>query len=355
MLSYTYEKIINDKPLLLEDNNRFPDDITIKINNIICDEYIRGKSIILEHNFIKNIIGFFLNDKKLSKFIYYLGYQTYYFNYIFPHDPNLSSGFGVYGELLSNFTWGDFETDISYENYKDIDINSIEQYILNIPREEIFANESINTNSAEYDFYRYDVNIYSRKLTLNESVWILKHFSYNDINILENNFEITIDINDDTYYNIYDYDKEEFANIWNLFNRGFTKLNIFKIIYIYCYNTDIDDKIQKYYNFIGGKGTHNIKIDYSKLFHKTCFNFIKYFNKKIKKASDDRMVISYLYAIYADDDGNGNIYFNEEHELYENKAYDLLFDNDLLQNKDKDSITDVLHDILDLLYKLYLQ
>ena len=67
------------------------------------------------------------------------------------------------------------------------------------------------------------------------------------------------------------------------------------------------------------------------------------------------MVISYLYAIYADDDGNGNIYFNEEHELYENKAYDLLYDNDLLQNKNKDSITDVLHDILDLLYKLYLQ
>ena len=35
--------ILNDKPLLLEDNNRFPDDITIKINNIICDEYIRKK------------------------------------------------------------------------------------------------------------------------------------------------------------------------------------------------------------------------------------------------------------------------------------------------------------------------
>lgn len=341
--------ILNDKPLLLEDNNIFPDDITIKINNIICDEYIREKSIILEHNFIKNIIGLFLNDKKLSKFIYYLGYQTYYFNYIFPHDSNLSSGFGVYGELLSNFTWGDFETDISYENYKDIDINSIEQYILNIPREEIFANESINTNSAEYDFYRYDVNIYSRKLTLNESVWILKHFSYNDINILENNFDITIDINDDTYDNIYNYDKEEFANVWNLFNRGFTKLNIFKIIYIYCYNTDIDDKIQKYYNFIGGKGTHNIKIDYSKLFHKTCFNFIKYFNKKIKKASDDRMVISYLYAIYADDDGHGNIYFNEEHEEYENKAYDLLSNNGLLKTK-----RDNIYDILDLLYELYL-
>ena len=350
MLSYTSEKVLNDKPLLLEDNNRFPDDITIKINNIICDEYIRKKYIILEHNFIKNIIGMFLNDKKLSKFIYYLGYQTYYFNYIFADNNDVSNGFGVYGELLTNFTWGDFETEILYENYKDIDINSKEQYILNIPREEIFANESISTNNSEFDFYRYDVNIYSQKLTLNESVWILKHFSYNDINILENNFDITIDINDDTYDNIYDYDKEEFANVWNLFNRGFVKLNIFKIIYIYCYNTDIDDKIQKYYNFIGGKGTHNIKIDYSELFHRTCFNFIKYFNKKIKKASDDRMVISYLYAIYADDDGNGNIYFNEDHELYENKAYDLLYDHGLLQNKNKETITD----ILDLLYELYL-
>ena len=135
--------ILNDKPLLLEDNNRFPDDITIKINNIICDEYIRKKYIILEHNFIKNIIGMFLNDKKLSKFIYYLGYQTYYFNSIFPDDSNLSSGFGVYGEKLTNFTWGDFETDISYENFKNIDIDSKEQYILNIPREEIFANEFV--------------------------------------------------------------------------------------------------------------------------------------------------------------------------------------------------------------------
>ena len=189
---------------------------------------------------------------------------------------------------------------------------------------------------------------------MNESVCILKYFSYTDINILGNNFDIAIYINDDTYDNIYDYDKEEFANIWNLLNRGFVKLNIFKIIYIYCYNTDIDDKIQKYYNFIGGKGTHNIKIDYSKLFHKTCFNFIKYFNKKIKKASDDRMVISYLYAIYADDDGHGNIHFNEDHELYENKAYDLLYDNGLLQYTNKENITDVLLDILDLLYELYL-
>jgi hypothetical protein len=347
--------ILKDKPLLLEDNNRFPDDIIFKINNIICDEYIKEKYINLEHNFIKNIIGMFLNDKKLSKFIYYLGYQTYYFNYIYPDDYNLSSGFGVYGEKLSNFTWGDFETDTSYEDYKDINIDSKEQYILNIPKDEIFAIDSINiANSEEHNFYRFDVNIYSNKLTLNENIWILKYFSYNDINILENNNDICIDIDEDKYDNIYDYDNEEFANIWNLFNRGFIKLNIFKIIYIFCYNTDINNKIQKYYNFIGGKGKHNIEIDYSELFHKTCFNFVKYFNKKIKKASDDRMVISYLYAIYSNDDGNGNIYFNEDHELYENKAYDLLFDNDLLQIKNKDNITEILSDILDLLYELYL-
>ena len=48
------------------------------------------------------------------------------------------------------------------------------------------------------------------------------------------------------------------------------------------------------------------------------------------------------------------LYFNEDHELYENKAYDLLYDNDLLQIKNKDNITEILSDILDLLYKLYL-
>jgi hypothetical protein len=61
------------------------------------------------------------------------------------------------------------------------------------------------------------------------------------------------------------------------------------------------------------------------------------------------MVISYLYAIYADDDGNGNIYFNEEHEEYENKAYDILSNNGLLKTKH-----DNIYDILDLLYELYL-
>jgi hypothetical protein len=76
---------------------------------------------------------------------------------------------------------------------------------------------------------------------------------------------------------------------------------------------------------------------------------MRYFNKKIKNASENRMVISYLYAIYADDDGNGNIYFNEEHEEYENKAYDILSNNGLLKTKH-----DNIYDILDLLYELYL-
>ena len=40
--SQTYKNILNSKPLLLEPiNNKFPEDIVIKINNIICDEYIK--------------------------------------------------------------------------------------------------------------------------------------------------------------------------------------------------------------------------------------------------------------------------------------------------------------------------
>lgn len=61
------------------------------------------------------------------------------------------------------------------------------------------------------------------------------------------------------------------------------------------------------------------------------------------------MVLSYLYAIYADDDGNGLIYFDEKHEEYENKAYDILSNNGLLKTK-----RDNIYDILDLLYELYL-
>jgi hypothetical protein len=72
------------KPLLLDSyNSRFPDDIVTKINNIICDDHMKQVYIHLENNFIKNIIDIFLNNKKISKFLYYLGYQTYYFNYIY--------------------------------------------------------------------------------------------------------------------------------------------------------------------------------------------------------------------------------------------------------------------------------
>ena len=121
------------------------------------------------------------------------------------------------------------------------------------------------------------------------------------------------------------------------------------MIYVLCYNTDIDDAVQKYYNVIGGTGLVNEdnEVDRAKLFHKTCYNVIKYFNIKIKKAADDQLVVSYLYAIYADDDG---VYFNEEHEEYENKAYDILNDNGLLKTKCGNML-----DILDLLYILYLK
>ena len=336
------------KPLLLDHcNSRFPEDIVLKINNIICDNHMKEVYIYLEKNFIKNIIKTFLNDKKLSKFLYYLGYQTYYFNYI------STVNFGIYGELLNNFEWGDFETDILYEDYNGITVDDKKPYILNIPRDEIFMSESNNlSNDVEQDFYRFDVNIYSSNLTLNETLWIFKHYATIDNNILKDNTDdefdgIGIDIDDNTYSNIYDYDTEQYASIWNLFNRGFIQLNIFKIIYIFCYNNDFDNTIQKYYNFIGGEGCSNISIDNSKLFHKTCYNVIKYFNKKIKKAVDDRVVLSYLYAIYADDDG---VYFNEEHELQENKAYDILQDNGLLKEKFV-NITEM----LDLLYEQYLK
>jgi uncharacterized membrane protein YkgB len=82
------------------------------------------------------------------------------------------------------------------------------------------------------------------------------------------------------------------------------------------------------------------------LFRKTCFNVVKYFNKKIKKAVENSIVISYLYAIYADDEG---LEFNEAHEEYENKAYDILSDNGLLLGKPEN-----IKEMLELLYVLYL-
>ena len=341
--SQTYKNILNSKPLLLESaNNRFPEDIVIKINNIICDEYIKNIYQSLEINFIKNIINIFLNDKNLSKFLYYMGYQTYHFNY---YNYILSHNFGIYGETLNNFEWGDFETDVLYDNFKGISEDTRESYILNIPNDDqIFENLS---NNIDINYYSFDVNIYSSILTLNETLWILKHFSDNNINIFQDNTDIEIDIDDKIYDKIYDYDIEEYATIWNLFNRGFIKLNIFKIIYIYCYNSEFDNIIQKYYNIIGGTGCVNLPIDNAKLFHKTCYNVIKYFNEKIKKAADDRMVISYIYAIYASDELVP--YFNEEHEQYENKAYDILKNNSLLN-----SVEFNLLEILDLLYELYL-
>ena len=334
------------KPLLLDHcNSRFPEDIVLKINNIICNDHMKEVYIYLEKNFIKNIIKAFLNDKKLSMFLYYLGYQTYYFNYIY------ADNFGVYGELLHNLEWGDFETDILCEEYNGITVDDKKPFLLNIPKDEIFMSDSNNHfNDIEQDFYKFDVNIYSTHLTLNETLWIFKNYATVDNDIFKDNTDDDfndIDIDDNTYSNIYDYDTEQYASIWNLFNRGFIKLNIFKILYIFCYNNDFDNTIQKYFNFIGGDGHSNISIDNSKLFHKTCYNVIKYFNKKIKKAADDKIVLSYLYAIYADDDG---VYFNEEHELQENKAYDILKDNGLLNEK-----PETIADILDLLYEQYLQ
>jgi hypothetical protein len=377
MTSHTSDSanVLNTKPLLLDPiNNRLPEDIVSKINNLICDEYIKRIYEALEKNLIKNTIKIFLNDKKLSKFLYYYGYQTYYFNNQMYHYYNITTpDLGIYGEILSNLEWGDFECDTLLEDFKGIHKDTKEPYILNMPNDVIFEHDNINTNNTQMDFYKFDVNIYSKILTLNETLWILKNYSDYDTKILHDinecdydtgvsgvsdvsdvsdinssttiaNFEIN---SNDTYENIYDYDKEEFAIVWNLFNRGFIKLNIFKIIYIFCYHTDIDNTLQQYYNIIGGTGQANICVDKPKLFHKTCFNVIKYFNKKIKKAVNDSNIISYLYAIYADDEG---IEFNDEHEEYENKAYDILHDNGLLKTKSENTT-----DILDLLYVLYLK
>jgi hypothetical protein len=377
MTSHTSDSanVLNTKPLLLDPiNNRLPEDIVNKINNLICDEYIKRIYEALEKNLIKNTIKIFLNDKKLSKFLYYYGYQTYYFNNQMYYYYNITTpDLGIYGEILSNLEWGDFECDTLLEDYDGIKIDTKEPYILNMPNDVIFEHDNINTNNTQMDFYKFDVNIYSKILTLNETLWILKNYSDYDAKILHDinecdydtgvsgvsgvsgisnidssttiaNFEIN---SNDTYENIYDYDKEEFAIVWNLFNRGFIKLNIFKIIYIFCYHTDIDNTLQQYYNIIGGTGQANICVDKPKLFHKTCFNVIKYFNKKIKKAVNDSNIISYLYAIYADDEG---IEFNDEHEEYENKAYDILHDNGLLKTKSENTT-----DILDLLYVLYLK
>jgi hypothetical protein len=358
MASYSAdtESILRTRPLLLDPvNSIFPEDIVIKINNIICDERIKQIYARLESNFIRNTMCMFLNDKKLSKFLYYYGYQTYYFHYIL--SPNL----GIYGETLNKLDWGDFENCEMGDYNGAIAIDNREPYILNIPTDEIFAeNTNTNPDNIEFDFYKYDVNIYSANLTLNETLWILKNYATYDSKILrdidgeyddsgvDDIAKYTID-HDNTYGNIYDYDSEEFAIIWNLFNRGFAKLNIFKMIYVLCYNTDLDDAVQKYYDVIGGTGLVNedTKVDNAKLFHKTCYNVIKYFNKKIKRAAEDQLVISYLYAIYADDDG---VYFNEEHEEHENKAYDILNDNGLLKAKQGNML-----DILDLLYELYLK
>ena len=340
MPAKTTENILNTKPLLLEAYNcNFPEDIIIKINNILCEEYIKQIFDCLQNNFIKNIIYIFLNDKKLSKFVYYFAFQKYRYIYILD---------GVYGETLNNLGWENFDTDILYENFNGISINEKEPFILNLYRDEIFSRENNYTNNSEIDYYKYDVNIYSSKLTLNETMWILKNFAIYDENILHNNTEVDIDIDEkETYDDIYDYDKEEYATIWNLFNRGFIQLNIFKIIHIFCNNTDINDIVQQYYNIIGGTGDANIIIDKSKLFHKTCYNVVKYFNKKIKKAADDKMVLSYLYGIY---NADATVYFNEANEEYENKAYDLLSENGLLSSNSED-----ISDILDFLYERYLE
>ena len=361
MASNTSNSVLNTKPLLLDPiNNRFPDDIVIKINNIICDDYIKDVYKALEINFIKNTIKIFLNDKKLSKFLYYLGYQTYYFHNILTHN------YGIYGETLNNLEWGDYESEISFEDYQGINDNTREPFVLNIPNDVIITQDNMNINShePEMEYYNFDVNIYSTSLTLNETLWILQNFSVYDTTILNDINEYSDDtgvnsnisianfvIDSDhtaTFESIYDYDKEELAIIWNLFNRGYCKFNIFKIIYIYCYNSELDNTIQKYYNLIGGTGRVNITIDNAKLFLKTCYNVTKYFNKKIKKAADDSIVISYLYAIYADDGITAQ--FIDEHEKYENRAYDILNDNGLLKTKEENILN-----ILDLLYILYLK
>ena len=364
--------VLHTKPLLLDAmNNRFPEDIIIKINNIICDDYIKKIYKALEENLIKNVIKIFLNDKNLASFLYYYGYQTYYFNNI------MTENLGIYGEPLYNFEWGDFECDISQEDYTGITEDTREPYILNMPSDVIFDEDSnSNThNNGLFNFYKYDTNIFSKILTLNETLWILKNYTAYDTRLLrdinEYDYDTYADINDETqgdcanrtkttianfeidanntFENIYDYDKEPFAIAWNLFNRGFNKLNIFKMISVLCYNTDIDNVLQQYYGVIGGTGSVNadMKVNCDRLFRKTCYNVLKYFNKKIEKAVNNTTVISYLYAIYADDAG---IQFNEEHEEHENMAYDILHNKGLLKTKRGNML-----DILELLYELYLR
>lgn len=340
------------KPLLLDANDcRFPEDIVIKINNIICDEYIQKIYERLKTNLIRNIIKIFLNDKQLSQFLYYLGYQTYYCNY------TSMTNYGIYGENLSNLEWGDYITETSIEDYKGIRDDITEPYMLNMP------SDTTDVLLTDSDFYHFDVNIYSTKLTLNETLWIFNHYATHDAIIFKDiaecdhdtgvhatttniaNFEIH---SENMYQSIYEYDKEEYATIWNLFNRGFIKINIFKIIYIYCYNASIENITQHYYTMIGGTGRVPIHTDNAKLFNTTCFNIIKYFNTKIKKAANDTITLSYLYAIYADDDIG--VYFNDDHEEQENRAYDILHDNGLLREKQSNTT-----DILDLLYNLYIR
>ena len=336
MVSRVSHNVLHTKPLLLDlHNNRFPEDIVIKINNIICDDYIKRIYEALENNLIKNVIKIFLNDKRLSKFIYYYGYQTYYFNNI------MTENLGIYGEPLYNLEWGDFECEVSQEDYTGIAEDTREPYILNIPSDMTFTEDTnYNTpNSGVFDFYKYDVNIFSKILTLNETLWILQNYSVYDKHILHDikeydydtysgtspdsitiaNFEIDAD---STFKDIYEYDKEPF---------------------------EIDNVLQQYYSIIGGVGSINadLKVNCDRLFRKTCFNVVKYFNKKIEKAVGDTTVISYLYAIYADDAG---IQFNEAHGEHENKAYDILNDNGLLKTR-----SDNMTDILELLYELYLR
>lgn len=340
MASNTLSNWLKNKPMLLDQKYCcFPEDIVIKINNIICDEYIKQIYVALEHNFIKNSIGIFLDDKKLSKFLYYFGYQQYNYIYIFE---------GVYGETINNLYWENFETDILLENFNGISVDNKEPLVLNLDRDEIFSRENNYSNNTEIYNYKFDVNIYSSKLTLNETMWIIKNFARYDETMLEDNADIDIEIANNAYNDIYDYDDEEYATIWNLFNRGFIQLNILKIINMYCYNNDIDITAQKYYEFIGGVGYTKIKVDNSKLFNKTCYNIIKYFDKKIKKAADEKYVLSYLYAIYTADEGYAH--FNEAHAEHENKAYDLLNDNGLLSSKSTD-----IYILLDFLYERYLQ
>jgi hypothetical protein len=334
--SQTYKNIMDSKPLLLDPKyNIFPEDIVIKINNYVCEEYLKIIYQSLETNFIKNIINIFLNNKNLSKFIYYFGYhQTNSFNRNNTSLLNLS----VFGENLNNLK-------IRWNNSN---IDKDEPYILNM-----CCNYYIFNTRNRYGLtpYKYDAHIYSSKLTETETQWIVKNHSMYNENILQDSsdidVDIDIDIEDNMYDDIYDYDNEEYANIWNLFNRAFMGFNVFKIIKIFCDNLELDNTIKQYYDLIGGKEHYNFNVDYTKLFHKTCYNVIKYFNKKIKKTVDDHFVIKYLYSIYSEDI---NMYFIEEHQQYKDKATDLLLNNGRLNSTEFNILK-----MLDLLYELYLK